>query len=272
MKDNNERLDIVAFGRELLETGDLDPLYIALWKAKLPRKQLCQWLVCYWCYYHAGLCCWVSERENFFDNLEEIAKGGTKYPRGTERRHFRGVLAVRSITGLAGCFADATDIVDWLIQAGPKASEVMKRVETLHGFGKWISWKVADMLERLDLAPLKFTKADLPLMFNSSIEGAELAADRYNLKGNPLLAAHLYLIEHLGHLSAPPLYNRPIGVQETETIFCKWKSHLGGHYPVGKDTHEIRAGLREYARHRTSRRLLKGLLDVQQGARNAYSR
>ena len=42
---------------------------------------------------------------------------------------------------------------------------------------------------------------------------------------------------------APPTRDRLVNVQEIETIFCKFKSHLKGHYPVGKDTHEVYHGL-----------------------------
>ena len=34
-----------------------------------------------------------------------------------------------------------------------------------------------------------------------------------------------------------------MNVQEVETILCKWKSHMGGHYPLGNDLHEIREGM-----------------------------
>jgi hypothetical protein len=44
--------------------------------------------------------------------------------------------------------------------------------------------------------------------------------------------------------TAPPRYDRPVGVQECETILCKWHSHLNGHYPVGKDSREILEHLR----------------------------
>jgi hypothetical protein len=34
-----------------------------------------------------------------------------------------------------------------------------------------------------------------------------------------------------------------VNVQEIETIFCKYKSYVKGHYHVGKDIHEIREAL-----------------------------
>ena len=48
---------------------------------------------------------------------------------------------------------------------------------------------------------------------------------------------------HLPRLLGPPLYDRPIGLQEVETVLCKWKSHLNGHYPLYNDTDEINHGM-----------------------------
>lgn len=240
--------------------GDLDPLYIALWKANLPYTQLCKFSFAYWCFYHAGLCCKLSEQAGFFGALLEVVKGGTAYPRGTERRHFRGKLAIESITAIERRFrrVGAEGIVDWIAEAAPIVGKVMGRVEQLPGFGPWISWKAADMLERLGLAKINFTEADLVRMFRSSKQGAEEVCAAARI-GSGLVPAYQYLVAKLESLKAPPRYERPINVQEIETILCKWHSHLGGHYPVGKDSRELRLGILRYARYRTSQKLLKGL-------------
>lgn len=253
-------MGVVTFARKLLTTGDLDPLYIALWEARLERSELCKWLVCYWCYYHAGLSCWAVSQRDFFGTLLKIAEGETNYPRGTERRHFRKNLAISSVNNLKDKFSSAEDMVDWLLDAGPSASNIMKRVKTLRGFGEWICWKIPDMLERLDLGMVEFVEQDLEHMFKTSKEGAKTLCNVYDLNAtNNLQEAHHFLIRRLGKRLAPPRYERVINVQETETILCKWKSHLGGHYPVGKDTIEIEAGLLDYNRKLCARKLLRGL-------------
>jgi hypothetical protein len=53
------------------------------------------------------------------------------------------------------------------------------------------------------------------------------------------------LPEHLGSLYAPPARDRLVNVQECETVLCKYKSHINGHYPPGKDTLEVLHGLKE---------------------------
>jgi len=255
---NRRKLGVVEFGQLLIETGDLDPLYIALWGAKMPRKQLCRWLVCYFCYYHAGLCCWASERGGW-EVLDEIARGGTAYPRGSERRHFRAQTAITAVAKLREQFGDAEEMLNWISDAGPRANKVMQRIRTLYGFGEWIAGKIPDVLDRLNLAKIEFVERDVDLMFDSPKKGALDVARRYAQGDDPLLFAHRYLMNNLGHLKAAPRYERTINVQETETIFCKWKSHLSGHYPPGKDSYEIRHGLLRYAKCKTAQRMLKAL-------------
>jgi len=259
---NKDALPAIEFGQRLVDTLDLDPLYVALWKAELPPDQLRRWLVTYWCYYHPGVCGIVSEiadSTEYWKGMMAIVEGGTHWPRGVERRHFRGRIAKRAIGYLRNRFPQgAGAVIDWLIEAGPKAGDVMRRVTELPGFGEWIKWKVPDMLERLAIAPIEFSEADLDDMFVTSKQGANLVAERY-LGGGTLVDAHRYLLDGLGERLAPPRGERGLNVQETETVFCKWKSHLSGHYYIGKDVHDIRKALLRYAKTRTNQRLLQHL-------------
>lgn len=258
MKKN--KLGVLEFGRKLVESGDLDPLYIALYEAGMSREKLCRWLIAYWCFYHAGLCCWICERKDFFGTLVQVAETGSTYPRGTERRHFRGDMSVKSTTKLGEQFNSGQSMIKWLGEGGPRATGIMKRIKSLYGFGEWISWKVPDMLDRLNLASVKFVDRDVELMFDASKKGALLTCEACGINSeDQLMKAHRYLIRYLGKLKSPPRYERRINVQETETIFCKWKSHLNGHYPVGKDTHEIIEGLQKYEPTTTSKKMVEVL-------------
>lgn len=55
---------------------------------------------------------------------------------------------------------------------------------------------------------------------------------------------------------APPRYERPVNAQEAETILCKWKSHMGGHYRLGEDVVACRQGLLWAAKCPLAQRLL----------------
>lgn len=38
-----------------------------------------------------------------------------------------------------------------------------------------------------------------------------------------------------------------MNIQEVETVLCKWKSHMNGHYPLWNDIREINGGLEPWA-------------------------
>ena len=44
-------------------------------------------------------------------------------------------------------------------------------------------------------------------------------------------------------LLAPPFYDRPVNIQEVETVLCKFKAHYKHHYPMGNDSYHIRQAL-----------------------------
>lgn len=269
---------IVDFGRTLLETGDLDPIYIALRGLQFEDEQLCRWLVAYWCFYHAGFACYACDAEdtaNYFERLVIAAANvaptplGGRWPRGAERRHFRGLQGIQAVGELAAKFNSASEIIDMITERKLKygspaqdqpipAERIMANARKLRGFGPWISFKVADMVERLGLELVSFDKAAV-FMFKDPVEGARRLFDQENvqmgeegLKGIPIqikIDWSLSYLEHrLGHYKAPPAFDRPIGLQEMETILCKWKSHQNGHYPALKDINEIRHGLTDWAK------------------------
>src|SRR5690348_7294614 len=99
------RLQIETFGRALLESEDLDPVYVALRATEMGEEQCYRWLVAYWCLYHPGAACWLSavEGKEFWRYLTEAAHNetacpaGGRWPRAPERRHWRGHNAVRCV-------------------------------------------------------------------------------------------------------------------------------------------------------------------------------
>jgi hypothetical protein len=56
---------------------------------------------------------------------------------------------------------------------------------------------------------------------------------------------------------APPRRERLIGPQEAETILCKWKSYLNGHYQIGEDTESCEKGLKLFPKVEMAGRLLR---------------
>jgi hypothetical protein len=248
-----ESLGVIPFGRALVESNDLDPVYCVLHGALLDPYPLKKWLLAYWCFYHAGTASWICTG-NYWGRMGEAA-GSKLWPRGSERRHFRGKNAAKSVSYLES--VGVTDLFRPIL-TNHTVSSLTDYVRTWVGFGPWIAFKVGDMVERLGLAEVSFADGDV-FLFDSPREGAEMVCKRYSTspQKNPGAWAVKHVLEGLKDLKAPPRYERRLNCQEAETILCKWKSHLNGRYEVGHDTAELRRGLLRFAKCKTSQRLYK---------------
>lgn len=258
-------LPVKEFGMRLLDTGDLDPVYIGLTGAFLPTSQLERWLLAYWCFYHAGSACWLSEREgpDFWAHLTLAAENATspprsngRWPRSAERRHFRGEKCVEAVGWLHHLFGEPEAPVRSL-RTACRADQVMALVQSWPQFGPWIGFKAADMMERCAGVPLEFPE-DLGLIYREPREALDILAEHRAIGD----ASHVWsnLLHFFCARAAPPAQVRPFracGVQEVETILCKWKSHWRGHYRVGKDIHEVREGLHGWGE--TAERMLAAM-------------
>ncbi len=262
-KRDYPRLPIEEFGRHLIASGDLDPVYIALPKAIPDTDQGYRWLISYWCFYHCGAASYMSEQEgnNFWNIMMTAAKNelptpdGGRWPRGHERRHARGGQGVRMVADLRAKYGSHPEqMVSGLVGAcegGVLFSDVARKVRTHVLFGPWISFKVGDMLERVLGCPVNFDDADV-FMFKDPVKAAlmlwrtklnlpETARPKY--QGVAIREIVGYLEKEFNDLFAPPGRDRGIQLQEVETVLCKWKSHMNGHYPLNNDIDEINEGL-----------------------------
>lgn len=255
-----KKLDCYDFGLELIRTGDLDPVYITVWNAKLEPEELNQWLLAYWCFYHCGTASYLTGGDRFYWAQMNMAAASKDYPRGRERRHFRGDLSIKS--------------VDWLVKKGlPEIfrpltggrrylGEVICYVCTWYGFGEWIAFKVADMVDRLGLTQVDFSSAS-KYLYESPRQGAEkLRVFHGDLGAGGFEGVTQWALDRvvteLGSLDAPPRNERKIGYAEAETILCKWDAYLNGHYHIGEDIVAVRKALLRFSKCDLSQRLLAG--------------
>lgn len=268
-----QRLDVETFGRQLITSGDLDPLYIALTSPSfsVSPNQLRRWLVAYWCFYHAGVASYLSEFEGaeFWIKMYRAAENerpsplGERWPRGHERRHFRAKNAINAIEDLSQRYPVYPEKMVSLITDLYDVDElnfeiVSTRVQRHVGFGPWMGFKVADMVDRVLGIPVKFDNAAV-FMFKDPEKAAMMLWDKYEGHKYPpgtkpkrevvLDRITAYLTSQFQDLKAPPFGDRRPNIQEVETVLCKWKSHMNGHYPLYNDTIEIRDGIAAWAEH-----------------------
>lgn len=249
-------LTIEEFGDQLLRTQDLDPVYVAIASANLPTRTLSRLCLAYWCFYNLGVAARLAESRNakhFWDQMGIAARnegynrdGSRPWPRGAERRHFRGAQAIAAVTDLRASYgrSDADALIVELFDAlAPTFLTVTNRVKRLRGFGPWIAFKIADMGERVLGQPVDFSDCTLGI-YKDPRQGAALARFgdwKFSITDRELEET---VNEHVAYwrkkkAKAPPHGDRLVNVQEIETIFCKYKSHVKGHYPLGKDTIEV---------------------------------
>lgn len=249
--------DIFEFSRQLIETKDLDPSYVMLYEAKsqIPQDKLLKWLLSYLCFYHCGTASLIVDQPDYWVAMEQAA-GSKNWPRGTERRHYRGNSSLESIRWLKNNGGPEKLIGEQILGKDWTLPDLMAQVKTWHVFGDWIAFKVADLFERIGLIKVEFKPQDVFRMFESPKKGALEISKRLGgpKTGDICTWAQNKLLEKLGYLKAPPRYERTINIQECETCMCKFHSHIHGKYNVGKDLREIKHGL-EFAKCKTSRLL-----------------
>jgi len=259
-----EKISIEEFGKHLLVTNDLDPIYVGLNNWSVSLEQKARWMVAYWCLYHAGVSTYLSTLEgvDFWKALQEAAHNdhpapsGGRWPRGSERRHWRGQQAVASLADLVSKYDKPEQMVEFILTGDMDYKSVANRVQSHRGFGPWIAFKVCDMVDRVMGQDVNFDQAAV-FMFKDPVKGAIMlwrqqtgnTSEAVKPKEEVIIPLVVdYLTGHFDHMSAPPLYDRPVGLQEVETILCKWKSHMNGHYPLSNDVDEIQHGLREWGK------------------------
>jgi len=221
--------------------------------------------------------------QGFWDRMEiaavndKPAPTGGRWKRGKERRHFRGKAAIIAVAKLSTRNPEPGEMV-WKLCNGVQSinmgrrcecKDVMRIVKEEYLFGDWIAFKAADMLERVLHLPIDFSDG-APLMFSEPQAGARMVvADMLGKEGKKVDASAVLVGEWdqkivtqvavaelqrlFGDQTAPPVHRfqrkgsgRKVGLQEIETILCKYKSHVNGHYPVGNDIMEVRHALQPW--------------------------
>ena len=250
------------FGKILILTGDLDPVYVMLARARLDKDVLARFCLAYWLFYHVGVAARIAQRpsKKFFSTCRREYR---TCPRGTERRHFRGKKGLDAINELERLSHGEPEwVVNFIfgaandkksrtaIDARMPFSKVRDRVLSLPQFGPWMAFKVADMGERVLGYKIDFSDCNLE-MYKDPIKGAALVRygdPEHSIASKGINQAIARCKKRFGGMAAPPIvqgvWDRMCGLQEFETVLCKYKSYYNGHYPPGKDWKEIRAALK----------------------------
>jgi hypothetical protein len=252
-------MTLEEFGEELLKLGDLDPVYPEfLPYVSLDRDKARRTILAYALFYDLGEALYLASREDFWTGVmiaarneaENLTPHGTRWPRGAERRHFRGEKCIVAVEELAKSFPMPERLIAELVEPGGELREVMERLRVLPQFGPWIAFKLSDIGERVLAAPIHF-----PAYLDGSLYASPLFTVRLLASREGITCEEIWnrTLSHFSKFAAPPRNERACGAQEVETIFCKYGSYLKGHYYPGKDLKEVRHSLKRWG-HRIFRR------------------
>jgi len=288
-------LEPLGFGQRLLATQDLDPVPLALHHLHLPPPQLRRFLLAWWLYDHPGTAALLSESKGGLfwiraaQGLEDEDGGGL--PRGPARRNYHGEGPARVLRGMQATYPQPETLVNRLTPAEdePLSFDAHRQLILnldLPFYHPWMSFRVADTLERLLGARLYFDReqqrkmvapgqwerhdyleppgdarpASLPSETDGQEQvryGAMLASRAWTLGGPEDALDHLAagLRPHPG----PPRHRRLSNAQECVLVLRKFGAHARGSYGIGQETLETLAAWRALAACRTARRLAEVL-------------
>jgi len=238
------------FGKQLLDLNDLDPVYVVANLLLLEEDTLHRFLLAYSMFYHVGFAAQAAEHSGE-DFWEFVSYRLDSHPRGRERRHFRGGAARTSIRYLSQSYPTPEEAVwYWIGDRKPRTFQgISNRVQEAPSYGPWIAWKLVDMIDRCCGIPVELEGTEIN-MFRSPRDGAGYLATgdlepsaSYTEALVHVQNAVSVLVSGFQHRSAPPLYDRPYGVLEAETVLCKWFSSVKGHYQLGEDVEFVTSSL-----------------------------
>lgn len=253
---------VVEFGRGLFDSADLDPIYVALNTLDLDAYQLSKWLTAYWLFYSAGFASYAAEHgyREYWNLLAKAARNtdptpfGGRWPRGAERRHFRGVVAEKAIALLSQRYSDPTGLLEYILEGPKDVRAVMGRVQEHYLFGSWIAFKVADMLDAVWGEPIDQTDVSVFLyetprksILTKWQEG--ILPIKATNEADVLVEAMHWLKGELSDCCIPHKPGQPPDWFTLETVWCKHASHLSGHYSLYKDIREITHGVGAWKKH-----------------------
>lgn len=236
----------VQFGRQLLLTQDLDPVYTMVYRSNIPQEAKARFCLAYWCFYNVGIAGEVAAAPSIENYFERLRVGLKNDKRGTERRFFWGKQAENCIDWLQER-GDPAETVSWIFSTRDLPL-INKRINQIPAFGPWIAWKIADMGERVLGYAVDFSDA-VDYLFKDPVQGAAQIfwGDwRQPISDEELRETIAALDRAFQGMLAPPLHDRPINLQEIETVFCKYKAFRKKVYWVGKDIRDVTNKLEGY--------------------------
>jgi hypothetical protein len=222
--------------------GDNDPVYWAVVRARqeFGHEWATRFCVGMLAYYHMGVAARAADEEgvHFWDYLHQIFPTA---PRGTMRRHFRTEAGLQALADMKTSSLNPSRFFD----AIPRTYMGTRRYcqTRFSQFGEMFQLKVVDYMDRclgLPFTDMNGLADHLPTQPGKAVK---LLYPDCNVSWGFKQACKR--VEDL-KMFAPPMYDRPVGPAEVETVLCDWSTaKKGGNWP-GMDLTDKRETLKGY--------------------------
>jgi hypothetical protein len=220
--DGKDPMSWRTFAKLLFKLEDADPGYMLLARADIPHEQKLRFMTAWCTFYNPGIAAAASERtgRRFWSYLYQ------QYPtakRASERRHFRGNQGLRAMRSWERSFPNPENLTTFM--QGETYFEVAKQAKKVAQIGEYFIWKFADVQERVFRI-----SCDFP-------DGAAAKSPKVPQQGARLIAPDASVLQTYNHIAAylnsfsmdsPPWYDRPMNMQEAETVCCVYKQYRNG--------------------------------------------
>jgi len=217
-----------GFSKLLFKLEDADPGYMLLARAELTEAQKLRYVLAWCTFYNPGLAARASDYQGarFYEFLRKV------YPtakRASERRHFRGQAGLKALAQWQDLYPKPEAMIEACF--GSTYLEVRKNMQHMAQMGDYFYWKLADIQDTVFAQPVNFTGCE-KYMPKVPQQGAEMIAELESTCF-ALPVAMSTVTKHISKMKHPFKPNRPLALQEAETVCCVFKQHVVGDYKFG---------------------------------------
>lgn len=205
-----------------LRIKDHDALYPAMLDAKATLKVRQQMAFGSVLWDHAGVSAKVAHESTKVGFWEASRLAVAEKARGGARARFRGQKAVQALHGMEALYPELGKLFKRL---NGHYNDLEPIIRELPLMGGWAAFKLCDMAERTCGSKISFEGVTLAQISPHAAHGADAAAAHMGITTEQLMDK-LYQLSGLGRWPtlAPPLFDRPLNIQEFETMFCNYST------------------------------------------------
>lgn len=247
------------FAEQLFKLEDADPGYMLLRRAELNGDQKRRYVVAWCAYYNPGIAAIASnfQGSKFWDYLDSIYATAK---RASERRHFRGKSGLKALADWRRDYPKPEQMIVNCMDTTYLG--VRRKMRGITQMGDYFYWKMADIIDTVFGQDVDFTGCEqympkVPKQGADIIAGMEFSWPDASLEATmSVITRHIKKWRH-------PFNDRPLALQEAETVCCVFKQHVVGDYRLGFRSAKAEARLLSVKDEApaTVKALLNGLYD-----------